>query len=341
MYGQIDHVFVKGIKAVVPTTVKNNLDYVNILGERRCKKQLKVTGVRERHVSPTNQTSTDLALEAAKDLLNQMGWKKDEIDVLIFATQDPLFVLPSTAFFMQKELGLSKDSMVFDMNLGCSGALVGIQTIASLLLQGRNKSKGLLLVADAIHDDIDESLSADIVADKLLFGSAGAAVALERDDAVVGSMVYLTKSDGNRYDAIMREKNGPQLMMDGEAVFGFGVNDVANDMILFKEMFKISEEDIDYYSYHQAQALMLDTINSICAISSEKELRSLQSYGNTSGVSVLLNLCANVDKLAGKDEVRLLSCAFGVGLSWSYMYMTLPVNGILPISFSDKYLEVK
>lgn len=336
MLGTLNHIFIKGIKAVVPTKIKHTLDYVGVLGERRCKKQIKLTGVQERRISLKEQKSSDLALEAAKELIAELGWEGSEIDVLVFATQNPLFDLPSTAFYLQKELGMKKESMVFDINLGCSAAAVGIEIVSSLLLQGRKEAKGILLISDAVYDDVNGVLDPNIVAEKLLFGSAGTAVALERNDEIAGSMAYLTKSDGDRFDAIIRRK-GMEFQMDGQAVFAFGVDDVCNDLIRFKEAFGITEKDIDFYSFHQAQALMLDTIDSECGIAKEKELRSLTFYGNTNGSSVLLNLCANVERFQGKDKYNLIMCAFGVGLSWSYLNVLLPGDAVLPITYSDKY----
>lgn len=336
MQGTINHILIKGVKAVVPTKKKCTLDYAAILGERRCKKQIKLTGVQERRFSPREQKSSDLALTAAKELIADLQWESSEIDVLVFATQNPLFVIPSTAFWLQKELGMKKESVVFDINLGCSAAVVGIQIVSSLLLQGSKNAKGLLLVSDAVCDDIEGISDPDIVAEKLLFGSAGTAVALERNDEMTNHLKYLTKSDGNRYDAIIRRK-GMDFHMDGEAVFAFGVNDVCNDMVYFKNLFGIKEDDIDFYSFHQAQALMLDTIDSECGIDKEKELRSLSLYGNTNGSSVLLNLCSNVERFKGKEEYNLVLCGFGIGLSWSYMNMRIPAKAVFPITFSDTH----
>lgn len=339
MLGTISHILVRGIKCVVPKMKKHTLDYADLLGERRCKRQIKLTGVEERYVSLKKQKSSDLALEAAKELLAELQWKSGEIDVLVFATQNPLFDYPSTAFFLQKKLGIKKDCIVFDINLGCSAALVGIQIVSSLLLQGGKKTKGLLLISDAIYE-ISHTMDQDVVAERLLFGSAGAAVALEKDDLIASHMHYLTKSDGKRFNAIICRKEG-SFYMDGEAVFAFGVNDVVNDLIRFQETFGIKEKEIDFYSFHQAQSLMLDTIASECSIDKKKELRSLRFYGNTNGCSVLLNLCANIKSFQRKKEFNLILCAFGVGLSWSYMNLTLRADAILPVSHSDKIYRLK
>ena len=336
MFGRVDHIEIKGIKAVVPKTKKHTLEYADVLGKRRCERQIKLTGVLERRVSLEKQKSSDLALEAVKALIADIGWRSGDIDVLVFATQNPLYVLPSTAFYLQKELGMSNESIVFDINLGCSAAPIGIQIVSSLLLQGKKNAKGLLLISDAVYE-IKNISDPNIVAERLLFGSAGSAVALEKNDEVNASMAYLTKSDGRRYEAIICPMGG-RFSMDGEAVFAFGINDVCNDLLHFKEIFDIKENDIDFYSFHQAQLMMLDAIDSECGIVEGKELRSLDYYGNTNGSSVLLNLCANSGKFQ-KSKIHVIMCAFGVGLSWSYMDVILPVSSVFPITESDTYYE--
>ena len=338
MEGRFENIAIRGIKAVIPGTVIENASFADKLGERRCKKQIKLTGVKTRHVSQNQQTTADLAYEAGRLLMDSLKWDPEEISVLVFATQNPLFVLPSTAFLLQKKLGISKNAVVFDVNLGCSGALVGMQIVSSLLQQKGNHGKGLLLVADAVYapNEIERD-NPDALADQMLFGSAGCAVALEVAEKVE-PIVIESYSDGIRYDAIIR-RLGNLVEMKGEAVFEFGVNDVASGLIDFRKKFQLKEDDIDFYSFHQAQALMLSTIDSVCDIPEEKEIRSLEEYGNTNGSSVLVNLCANREKFIGKEHVHALLCAFGVGLSWAYVYTQLPVQGILPISFCDVHYE--
>lgn len=334
MEGQFQNISIKGIKTIIPSTCINNMDFADILGERRCKKQIRLTGVKTRHVSITEQTTTDLAYEAGRQLLEEINWNPEEIEVLILATQNPLFFLPSTAFYLQKFLRISQNCVVFDMNLGCSGSVVGMQVVASLLQHGKKKSKGLLLVADAVFAPPLEEIDPDVIANQMLFGSAGSAVALQLENEPDENISFLTLSDGTRYQAILR-RPGHEVEMDGESVFEFGVNDVATGMNEFRSIFNISDDVVDYYSFHQAQSLMLTTIASECSIAPEKELRSLEVFGNTNGSSVLVNLCANRDRLGSKDNINVILCGFGVGLSWSYMNVKIPTECILPISYSD------
>jgi len=336
MEGKFTNISVEGIKAVVPSQVVDNMDFIGVLGERRCKKQIRITGVKQRHTSKPQQTSADLAYEAGSQLLKELEWDPNTIDVLIFATQSPLFALPSTAFFLQKRLGIKTDCVVFDMNLGCSAATVGIQVVSSLLQQGSQNSRGLLLVSDSVAQLMPD-VTPNELADQILFGSAGAAIALQRTDRPVSLLAFSNKSDGKRYDAIMRI--GSEFSMDGTAVFEFGVNDVVKDVCEFRASLGLKPTDIDYYVFHQAQALMLSTMRDACEIPPEKELRSLEKYGNTNGSSVIVTLCAQEKSFWRNKEARFFLCGFGVGLSWCSVYMTMSTDRIYPLSISDNIYE--
>lgn len=337
MQSRFENIAIKGIQVVVPENTVNNMDYAEQLGEKRCKKQIRLTGVKKRHVSVKNQTATDLAYLAGSNLLKKLKWSPDEIDVLLYVTQNPKFALPSTAFYLQKMLGINKSCLVYDINLGCSGAVVGMQTAASLLC-GNNKGKAVVIICDAVFDEISNDMQPDEIANQLLFGSAASAIGLQCDENILNPMYFTTNSDGTRYNAIVR-MNGGRPHMDGEAVFSFGVNEVSAGMIAFRKNFGLNEEDIDYYSFHQAQALMLSTICASCDIDSSKELRSLDEYGNTNGSSVIVNLAANIDKLKEKANSHVILCGFGVGLSWSYLYTNLSSDSIYPILFSNETIQ--
>lgn len=341
MKTEFQNISIEGIQVTLPTSRIDNMNFAKVLGERRCKKQIRLTGVQTRQVSQENQTSADLAYIAGNALIERLKWDRRDIKVLVFATQNPLFALPSTAFYLQKMLQLPKDCIVFDINLGCSAALIGSQIVSALLNDQNEESKGILLIADPVYPPKSNMIDPEVIAQQMLFGSAGSAIGIKRRSSnQTIPMLFNTYSDGNRYQSILRERDGNSCKMDGASVFSFGINDVTTDMKHFREDFNIKEEDIDYYSFHQAQKLMLDTIDAECGISSGKDLRSMEHYGNTNGSSVLLNLCANRDILLKQEKVRMVFCAFGVGLSWSFLYASVITKKIFPIIYSDTHYEV-
>ena len=338
MIGAFQNIKIQGMASAVPKIVEENENYKGILGDRRTKKQIKLTGVSKRHISGEHQRTSDLCYVAATALLKQLGWKKDEIKVLILVTQSANYVVPSTSFFLQKRLGLSKDCVVFDINLGCSAFNVGVHVVSALMQSCQVSDKALLLIGDTSSHVLkpDEKLDEEVITSRMLFGSAGSAIALEKVEN--SSLRFMTKSDGNGFEAIICHPKRT-TMMNGTDVFEFAINDVADDVKVFKQHFGLQEEDIDYYVFHQAQKLILDNIAAVCEIPEEKELRSLEEYGNTSGASVPLTVCVNRDRFQNQDSVKLYLCGFGVGLSWGSIYAEIPTCNILPVIETDEHYD--
>lgn len=338
MIGKFDNIKIQGMCAAVPENVEDNLKFVNVIGKRRAKKQIKLTGVEERHISDKYQRSSDLCYAATIPLLEKLNWKREEIKILIFITQGPNYNHPSTAFFLHKRLGLRKDCLVYDMNLGCSSFNVGVHTVSALLQTCELHAKALLLIGDTAGrlKNYDSNLTPDIIAHDMLFGSAGAAIAIEKVEN--HPLYFMNMSDGEGFDAIIGYKGRPSEM-NGAAVFSFAINDVSDGVVHFRNHFDISEDKIDYYIFHQAQDLILDNIIDACNIPTEKELRSLCHYGNTSGTSVPVTVCANRSKIQEKESANLLLCGFGVGLSWGCIYTEIDTENILPMIETNEHYD--
>ena len=69
--------------------------------------------------------------------------KSQDIDILVFVTQTPDYLMPSNANKAHKILNLKNSCICFDINLGCSGYVYGLWTMFSLMSQNKLKT-GLL-----------------------------------------------------------------------------------------------------------------------------------------------------------------------------------------------------
>lgn len=330
MFGSLSNIKIKGICTVVPKDVVENRDCVDILSERDLKKQIRVTGIEKRHVVREDQTSADLCTLAARQLLERLEWDRDSIGVLIYVSQTPDLDRPSTAFVIQKRLGIQKECIVFDINLGCSGYIGGLISIGSILKTCGGR--GLLLVGDG-----DSRLVREGAGESLLMGDAGTATAIETVEDIC-TLPYSMYSDGTGYKVLMKEK-GQGVKMNAPAVFSFAINEVTESLKTFKANYNLDENEIDYYVFHQAQKLIVDSIVNICDIPTQKVLFSLKDYGNTIGASIPLTICHNNQLLKIRKKVRLLLCGYGIGLSWGCVYVELDTENIMDIWESEYSYE--
>lgn len=330
MFGQYSNICIRGIVSAVPENRIDNMQLVEKLGTKRIKRQVSLTGINFRHVCDKFQAASDLATVAAEKLMKQLGWNKDEIKILVFVTQSPDVCTPSTAMIIQKRLNIGVDCLAFDVNLGCTGYVSGLQIVAALL--NNVGGKGLLLVGDGRYYEPDGTINSNT----LLFGDGAAATALE---AVKGkSFFYSQKTDGTRHHLLTKSLGG-EVYMDGNAILLFSLSEVAHSINDLKDYFHISEQDVDFYILHQAQKLIIEGIANECNIMPEKVLTSYEEYGNTSTATLPLTICHNVEQLKKQEVARLFFSGFGVGLAWSNVYIELDTSNILPVIVTNRYYD--
>jgi 3-oxoacyl-[acyl-carrier-protein] synthase-3 len=91
-------------------------------------------GIKERHFSSADETTSDLAVEASRRALMSADLRPEEIDLLIVATDTPDYLSPATSSVVQHKLG-AKNAGVFDVNNACaafvSGLIIGSKFIAT------------------------------------------------------------------------------------------------------------------------------------------------------------------------------------------------------------------
>ena len=327
MDGVISNIRISGIVTTVPKHVFDNEKYVNEINNRRMKKQVKLTGIRKRRVTKDGQDAADLATVAAEQVLKKIGWQPDEVDIMIFVTQSDYLQRPSSAFVIQHRLGLKKECMVFDINQGCAGYVVGLITVASLLRQVKGKALLLVGESNAVAND-------NVSGDDLLTGDAASATAIEYCEKVNNCIVYKNYCDGSRANLLYmnHQKRG---FMDGNAILLFGLTDVATLVREFIQENCIDEKNIDFYAFHQAQKMIVDGIAQEAQIDNEKVLYSSDDYGNTSSASIPLTLCKSKEDKDILGVQKILMCGYGIGLTWGVVYTEVDYDKIYPIIETD------
>ena len=319
------HSQILGITAATSKKKFRNTDYINEKNEKQIRKLISSTGIEERRsLVGTDIHLVDLAIAAAKDAIKLTGVQKEQIRVLLYITQAPEFNTPSTAFFVQKELGLSTDCVVYDINLGCSGFVAGLCTAASLL-EGTDENDRYALVINAEYLSRQKRQNKN---DTLLFGDAATAAILKNNNEA--SLYIDYHSDGTRYDVITWPDDNTPVKMDGTAVFEFALNDVVKSLKEYMKANALDPGNVDYIVLHQAQKFMIDHVAAKCGFKKDQVLYSLQKYGNTAGASIPLAICESRNRI--KKESHILVCGFGIGLSWGITDFTINADAIGGVS---------
>jgi 3-oxoacyl-[acyl-carrier-protein] synthase-3 len=341
----VPNIKISGIASAVPANTVDNQDYDFSTDAERVL-FLKTVGIRYRRIVNNDLTASDLCMKAANKLLESLACDVAEINLLIFISQTPDYLIPFTSGILQEKLGLSKDCMAFDINLGCSGYVYGL-SIAASLLNNMNGGKALLLVGDCSSSCISEK-------DKSvtpLFSDAGSATLIEQskgdelhfnlqtdgkefDDIIIqdGGMKSPFKTDSLLYRELESgiERNSTQMSLDGLKIFNFALREIPQNANRLMTENNKSIEEIDAAFFHQANLLLNESVRKKLKITADKTHYSLHDYGNTSSASIPVTICHNNSLNPTKLHQTLL-CGFGVGLSWGSCLANLSSAKILPI----------
>ncbi|MDO9551560.1 3-oxoacyl-ACP synthase III family protein [Rhodonellum sp.] len=335
-----DQVGIRGIAAAVPANRIINREYTEFFSAADVADIVDKTGIEERRFAPDGMCASDLCQAAAERLIADLGIDKSEIDLLVFVSQTPDYRMPATAVLLQDRLGLSKQTMAFDLSLGCSAFVYALSVVYALVQNGTIR-KALLLDGETrsrAYYPKDRRVA-------FLFGDGGVAALIEKNEKF-GKSYFSLNSDGSRGDLIKIKSGGYRFpsseesvqekvldeygnistdehgTMNGAEVFNFVLEEIPGDLKNIMAYAGISKEDPDFFVFHQANAFMNGYLAKKMKLPSEKVPSSIHEFGNTSSVSIPLTI---VSQLQGKLEgsKKLLLCGFGVGMSWASAVMDL------------------
>ncbi|MCR5335244.1 MAG: ketoacyl-ACP synthase III [Synergistes sp.] len=336
---------ISAIAAAVPSRYISTDSYKSDLGETTIEKFKKMTGILGHHLSVEKQTVADLCFAAACEILKKKNISADDIGALVLVTQNPDYNVPATACVLHYRLGLSKDCIAFDVNLGCSGYVNGVN-IAAALMCSSNIKYALLLAGDTQAKEKSRKIKVNVDNSfKLLFGDAGTATLLERSSSAAPIHASM-RTDGSGFKAIIRPYNewrNPDMpekkIMDDVAVFNFTIAEVPKILKEFMAEHGTAPDDYDDLVLHQANQYILKQVAKRAGFSADKVPLSLDTYGNTSSASIPLTLVKKYGGVSDNKTVRPLMCGFGIGLSWGVVSAEINTSDILPVICSDDFFD--
>ena len=129
------------------------------------------TGIKERRIADADVGTSDLGVEAAKDLFARYDNDPNQIDLIIAATLSPDYYFPGIGVQIQSKLGLNCPAI--DIRAQCSGFSWGVSTANAFIKSGDYKN--ILLIGSEIHSRVFEYSQRDRSISVLFGDGAGAA----------------------------------------------------------------------------------------------------------------------------------------------------------------------
>jgi 3-oxoacyl-[acyl-carrier-protein] synthase-3 len=337
----------------VPKGKRKPEDYIDVIGKEAVEKFITTVGVKEWHVCDGRVMTSDLCCASAEKLITELGVNRATIDGLIFVSQTPDYVAPSTACVLQYRLGLSQECMAFDVNLACSGYVYGLVN-AMALMQGQGLKRVLLLAGDTVSyhcSPKDRGLM-------MLAGDAGTATLIENSHGAA-EVRYLLNTIGSGYKSLIvpyggykhrfgdqtRTEREPGVFrsdhdgyMDGAEVFKFSIMEVPKLFRRFYTLHDCNESSFDRLFLHQANLFIMKNIVKRLKVPPDKMAVSIDRYANTGAATIPLTMCDYYSRQPKEEAGRLERAAlagFGIGLSLGVVSLEIDPNVCLPIVETD------
>ena len=277
------------------------------------------TGIESRHIA-VEETTTSMAIEAAKKALQDAKASPEELDLIIVGTISPDHYFPSTACEIQSALG-AVNATAFDISAACAGFLFGLGIVDAYMKAGTVRA-ALVVGAETLSKMMDWNDRSTCV----LFGDGAGAAVVRSDESGIMSMVQ--GSDGARGNALTCEgrrvnnpykKNDTSLdytKMNGQEVYKFAVKTVPKSIEEALLKADVKADDVKYFLLHQANLRIIEAVAKRLGQSIEKFPTNLQECGNISAGSVPVLLDhVNREGMLQKGDTIVLA-GFGAGLTW-------------------------
>jgi 3-oxoacyl-[acyl-carrier-protein] synthase III len=287
------------------------------------------TGIRERRIVAPGQATSDLASEAAREALAMAGMTAAQLDCIIIGTVTPDTQFPSTAVYVQHQLGVS-GCAAFDISAACAGFVYGLSVADAFVKAGTFKN--ILVVGVELLSTITDWADRNTC---VLFGDGAGAViiraedqsAAERPHGILSTHIHADGSGAEHLNIPgggtrmplspeVIEKKLNKTKMNGKYVFQHAVRNIAQACMTALEQNKMAPADVDLVVAHQANLRIVEAVAQRVGLPMSKFHLNIQRYGNTSSASIPIALDEAVREGTVKPGMHLLMGALGGGFAW-------------------------
>ncbi|AEV94433.1 beta-ketoacyl-ACP synthase III [Pediococcus claussenii] len=282
----------------------------------------KRTGIKERRMV-TDETTSSLSTEVAKQLIEKTGIDVSNIDLIIVATMSPDLLTPSTAAVVQGAIGAT-NAAAFDINVACSGFVYGLSVVNNFMQAG-NVKNAILIGAETLSKLTDQNDRSTAV----LFGDGAAGVLIQNDSQselianeleTFGDLgMNLTAGKLGVKPIAISDKTSTEpgfyFEMNGRRVYDFATKNVTKSITKVLDAAQIEADEIDYFLLHQANQRIVSSIAKRLDLDMDRFPININKYGNTAAASEPLLLADLLEQKKIQRGNKLVLSGFGGGLT--------------------------
>ena len=278
------------------------------------------SGIERRHFATPDQTTSDLATNAANAALAMADLTGNDVDAIIVATSTSDLTFPSAATMVQAKIGNTK-GYAFDIQAVCAGFAFALTNANALIVSGQ-ADRVLVIGAETFSRIMDWTDRSTCV----LFGDGAGAVVLEAqigDDTNADRGILSTdlNSDGTHRDLLyvdggVSTQTTGVLKMQGQEIFKHAVEKLAQTAHTALGKIGLGADDVDWVVPHQANIRIIKSTARKLGVGMDRVIVTVQDHGNTSAASIPLALSVGVANGQIKKGDLVVTEAIGGGLAW-------------------------
>lgn len=281
------------------------------------------SGIKQRHVAAENETTADMAIDAAKQALDRSSLVAEQIDGIIVATTTPDQTFPSVAVKVQSALGIPV-CVAFDVQAVCSGFIYALSVANSMIITGQ-MSRVIVIGAEKMSSILNWSDRTTCV----LFGDGAGAVILDgtarnevenaKPSGILSTHLY---ANGNHKDLLYTDGGvsssgqSGHIVMHGREIFKHAVRLMSDAVNAALKHNNITAEEIDWLVPHQANSRIIEATAKKLNMPMERVILTVQNHANTSAASIPLAFDSAMSSGKIKQGDLVLFEALGGGLTW-------------------------
>ena len=282
------------------------------------------TGIKERRIVSSGQSASSLGTQASRRALRSAGIKAKDVELIIVATITPDTQFPSTACYIQRDLG-AKRAAVLDVSAACAGFVYALGIARALV--GGGFYKNALVVGSEVLTTITDWKDRSTC---ILFGDGAGATVVVPTRSSGGVISMYLGGDGNFSNLLILPAGGSRLpaspetlkhrlhytKMQGNELFKIAVRIMVECAEKALKGAGLKKKDVDLLIPHQANLRIIRAVGKRLGLPDEKVFVNIHKYGNMSSASTAVALCEAYEQGRIKKGSIVVLDAFGGGLVW-------------------------
>lgn len=284
---------IKEVSKYLPETVVDNQFYIDHFDSKGIKSKglYDAVGRDKRHIiTDKKENAFTMGLEAGKLVLEKHGISATDIDMLVFVSDSPEYLAPTTALTIREHIGASNAHMVFDMNQNCTGMIAGLDVVSRYMKTNKRINRALLI--SAFYGSLMGEKEADPVSYGCLSDGASAVIleveesdreygvldsSFLTDSSVCHLMVYPACGFSNlEDDSIPLSK---KKMFYGYEEADFLGHDTAKGVKMLLEQNELQPLDVEHYLVSQFEKAIIEEVSEILEIPEDRFVTTMADLG--------------------------------------------------------------